>query len=229
MTERITILPQAAGDFAALPHPDGITCAIMLGTQSKREVVIHRLFFVPNSSEQMKPPRAVDDGYHILLSDREAAEDAARKLGLEIVGHAHTHPHENPGVSKSDWLRLKTGELGAVYHPGASVVTFFRFRTRPGEKGGVAGRVRIGLDAAPVTAAWFAATFDGLKPGSKPPEIGATVQAPGDDPSTIKLAREMLAEFRHNPRDFESPDGKDAERFEALAAALKLAKKESRK
>lgn len=68
------------------------------------------------------------DNYTFTTQARRAAQDRARAVGGEVVGHAHSHV--TPGChtpSAQDLTFLRPGEIGILFDlPGCQIVTYDR-------------------------------------------------------------------------------------------------------
>lgn len=83
------------------PHE---VCGILLGTVQGNSQTVDQIFPAKNLNQE----RAFDR-YELDSNDFQAADERARRQGLEIIGFWHSHPDHPPLASKTDTERAWEG------------------------------------------------------------------------------------------------------------------------
>lgn len=86
--------------------------AFLVGQRVSGTFVIIDIWPTPNVTR--RDPR---HAYAISTQAWREARERARKLGLEIVGHAHSHPNGGVEPSALDIRYIRPNEIGLVYQP----------------------------------------------------------------------------------------------------------------
>ena len=94
-------------------------CAFLLGYKRRNEFIVAAIMPTPNVTSR-DPAHA----YAISTSAWKRARSEARKVGMSVIGHAHSHPNGPPWPSPLDIAYIRLGELGLVYHPRGYLVWY---------------------------------------------------------------------------------------------------------
>ncbi|MCZ7583713.1 MAG: M67 family metallopeptidase [Deltaproteobacteria bacterium] len=89
-------------------------CGLLLGRRSGDAFVVERVYPARNRS-----PVDVVDRYELDAGDRHYAEEAARALGLSVVGFYHSHPDHDVYFSETDLRNSEEYLLGEPWLPPA--------------------------------------------------------------------------------------------------------------
>jgi proteasome lid subunit RPN8/RPN11 len=122
--------PAAWQDLAHIFDPVTETCAFLVGQLKGGAPVVTEFWPTENTWQEQptksgKPGRAADQGYSIPAAEWRKAMAEAEAVGLILLGHCHTHPGSTARPSMWDYLAVKPGELGAVWHLRSGRFTLF--------------------------------------------------------------------------------------------------------
>jgi proteasome lid subunit RPN8/RPN11 len=120
-----TVDPMAWQDLVHVFNPVEETCAFMIGNVDEAGPVVLEFWPTINTWEERPGKRQKDQGYAIPSKEWNRAKAAARRAGLQVLGHAHTHPGSTAAPSFWDFRTVKRGELGGVWHLRSGRLTLF--------------------------------------------------------------------------------------------------------
>jgi proteasome lid subunit RPN8/RPN11 len=120
---------EAWEDLAHIFDPAMETCAFMVGRIEETGPVISEFWPTESTWDERPGNRPRDQGYSISSSEWKLARATAKRYGLHIVGHCHTHPGSTAKPSYFDFRAIRVGELGGVWHLRSGIFTLFDRRS----------------------------------------------------------------------------------------------------
>ncbi len=125
MSDGPCIDPTAWEDLAHIFDPSAETCAFMVGRIEEAGPVVLEFWPTENMWEERLGKRQKDQGYAIPATEWNKARAQARKAGLVVLGHCHTHPGSTAMPSFFDYRGVKRDEFGAIWHLHSGRFTLF--------------------------------------------------------------------------------------------------------
>ena len=95
-------------------------CAFIMGTYMQGEYLPLQLQPTPNIT-----PHDPALYYAIGASAWRNAKKDARREGIRVIGHAHTHVNGTADPSPMDLRYIRKGEIGAIFHVRSSSITWY--------------------------------------------------------------------------------------------------------
>jgi proteasome lid subunit RPN8/RPN11 len=185
--------------------PTRETCAFIVGERQGERVRIDGFWPTPNLWRDDGPSeRGADEGYIIGKDNWNRARAKARREGVELLGHAHTHLTEGARPSFWDYRVVSAHMLGLVWHLHSGRVTLFS--ARPERFLGSYSLKQLPPLMATMAAGYCDEADDldvlpdprPLRLASDPPEVEALALAWLETPrhydrKTLKALRELVA------------------------------------